>query len=414
MVLLEQFSVWTLVLICSVLLLGLFFHLFRYSSNTAEVAPAILTSLGIFGTFLGVAIGLWHFDTSDIQGSVPQLMEGLKTAFWTSIAGLFAALTLKIRAAVEQAGRRAAAQSRAATIDDLDLSLQSLVKQLQDGTDKSLRSDLVEQHSASQRRFDELVSVLTDYQQRMADANARALVEAIRSVMKEFNTKINEQYGENFRQLNESVVAMLQWQQSYRQQLDDLISEQERSSGLMREACNAFEYMVRNANAFNGISESLQELLTGLETQRLNIHSQLGSLADMVNNAAEGLPKLEDRLATLTQGMSDAVQSQQRWATEELSQTQKELANQLHSVMLESQTQLQNQQQQSQQHMQKLGERLERQVAHLDTGMEEELNKALRAFGLQLTALSEKFVADYSPLTDKLTELVNLARQVED
>ena len=411
---LEQFSVWTLVLIGGVLALGIFFHLFRYSSKTAEVAPAILTSIGIFGTFLGVALGLWHFDTADIQGSVPRLMDGLKTAFWTSIAGLFAALTLKIRAAVEQAGRRAATQHRAATIDDLDLSLQALVKQLHDGSEQSLRTELAQQHQSSQRRFDQLVDVLTNYQQKMADANAKALVEAIRAVMNEFNTKINEQYGENFRQLNESVVAMLEWQQTYRTQLDDLISEQERSSNLMKEASNSFEYMVRNANAFNGISESLQELLTGLETQRLNIHSQLGSLADMVNSAAEGLPKLEERLATLTQGMSDAVQSQQRWATEELSQTQKELTSQLHTMMLESQEQLLAQQQQSQQHMQKLGERLERQVAQLDTGMEEELNKALRAFGLQLTALSEKFVSDYSPLTDKLTEVVNMARQVED
>ncbi len=411
---LEQFSVWTLVLIGGVLALGIFFHLFRYSSKTAEVAPAILTSIGIFGTFLGVALGLWHFDTADIQGSVPRLMDGLKTAFWTSIAGLFAALTLKIRAAVEQAGRRAVSQHRAATIDDLDLSLQALVKQLHDGSEQSLRTELAKQHQSSQRRFDQLVDVLTNYQQKMADANAKALVEAIRAVMNEFNTKINEQYGENFRQLNESVVAMLEWQQTYRTQLDDLISEQERSSNLMKEASNSFEYMVRNANAFNGISESLQELLTGLETQRMNIHSQLGSLADMVNNAAEGLPKLEERLSVLTQGMSDAVQSQQRWATEELSQTQKELTSQLHNMMLESQEQLLAQQQQSQQHMQKLGERLERQVAQLDTGMEEELNKALRAFGLQLTALSEKFVSDYSPLTDKLTELVNMARQVED
>jgi len=411
---LEQFSVWTLVLIFTVLLLGLFFHLFRYSSKTAEVAPAILTSIGIFGTFLGVALGLWQFDTADIQGSVPKLMEGLKTAFWTSIAGLFAALTLKIRAAVEQASRRNATQHRAATVDDLDLSLQALVKQFHDGSEQTLRAELVEQHQTSQRRFDQLVDVLTNYQQKMADANAKALVNAISAVMSEFNTKINEQYGENFRQLNESVVAMLEWQQTYRQQLDDLITEQERSAGLMKEASNSFEYMVRNANAFNGISESLQELLTGLETQRLNIHSQLGSLADMVNNAAEGLPKLEERLALLTQGMSDAVQSQQRWATEELSQTQKELTTQLHQVMVDSQEQLLSQQQQSQQHMQKLGERLERQVAQLDTGMEEELNKALRAFGLQLTALSEKFVADYSPLTDKLTELVHMARQVED
>ena len=78
----------------------------------------------------------------------------------------------------------------------------------------------------------------------MADANAKALVEAIRTVMNEFNTKINEQYGENFRQLNESVVAMLDWQKTYKKQLDELITEQERSSGLMKEAAVSFEYMV--------------------------------------------------------------------------------------------------------------------------------------------------------------------------
>jgi hypothetical protein len=46
--------------------------------------------------------------------------------------------------------------------------------------------------------------------------------------------------------------------------------------------------------------------------------------------------------------------------------------------------------------------------------MEDELNKALRAFGLQLTALSEKFVSDYSPLTDKLRDLVAIAQKGED
>ncbi|MEK9711548.1 MAG: hypothetical protein VW258_03185 [Thalassolituus sp.] len=410
---LEQFSLWSLLLISLVLLLGVFFHLFRYSSRTAEVAPAILTSIGIFGTFLGVALGLWEFDTKDIQGSVPKLMEGLKTAFWSSIAGLFAALTLKIRAAVEQAGRRDSTQHRAATVDDLDLSLQVLAKQLHDGSDKTFRAELVEQQSATQRRFDQIVDVLTHYQQKMADANAKALVDAIRTVMTEFNTKINEQYGENFRQLNESVVAMLEWQNNYRTQLDELIGEQERTSALMKEASDAFEFMVKNANAFNGISESLQELLGGLEMQRANIQSQLGGLADMVNHAAEGLPKLEERIAILTQGMADAVQSQHRWAIEELGQSQKTLTTQLREQMAEAHELLSSQQKQSQLHLQKLGERLERQVVQLDTGMEEELNKALRAFGLQLTALSEKFVSDYSPLTDKLRELIAIAEQVE-
>ena len=91
-----------------------------------------------------------------------------------------------------------------------------------------------------------------------------------------------------------------------------------------------------------------------------------------------------------------------------------ELTQQLRQQMAESNDALKGQQQQSMQHMQKLGERLERQVTQLDHSMEEELNKALRAFGLQLTALSEKFVSDYAPLTDKLREVVSLARETGD
>ena len=409
-----QFSLWTLILISVVLGLGLFFHLFRYSSRTAEIAPSILTSIGIFGTFLGVALGLWEFDTTNIQGSVPKLMDGLKTAFWSSIAGLFAALTLKIRTAIEQARRRDSTQNRAATVDDLDTSLRAIVSQVHNGTDETMRVQLDLQHRAMLKRMDTAVDVFSNYQEKMADANARALVEAISTVMQEFNTKINEQYGENFKQLNESVVAMLEWQQNYRTQLDDLITEQERSSALMKQASDSFEYMVRHANAFNGISESLQELLTGLENQRVNLHSQLGGLAEMVNHAAEGLPRLEDRISILTQGISDAVQSQHRWAIEELSQMQKDISLQLRQQMSDSHEGMKDQQQQNMQHMQKLGERLEHQVVQLDTSMEDELNKALRAFGLQLTALSEKFVSDYSPLTEKLRDLVEIAQKGED
>jgi ribosomal 50S subunit-associated protein YjgA (DUF615 family) len=43
--------------------------------------------------------------------------------------------------------------------------------------------------------------------------------------------------------------------------------------------------------------------------------------------------------------------------------------------------------------------------------MEKELTQALQTFGYQLTALSEKFVNDYMPLTDRLREVIALAEQ---
>ena len=409
-----QFSGWTLGLMAVIVVLTLYFHIFRYSNRTAEIAPNILTSIGIFGTFLGVALGLWHFDTADIQGSVPKLMDGLKTAFWSSIVGLLGALTLKIRAAMSQVGRREVTQTRVATIDDLDSSLKHLADQFSAERDDALPRTFTRNHLQVVDRLDQVIASLDGYQERMAEANAKALVQAIETVMRDFNTRINEQYGDNFKRLNESVGKMLDWQNNYRDQLQQLITEQERTSGSMKEASHAFEYMVKHANAFNGISESLQDLLNGLEAQRQNLQSQLGSLADLVNHAADGLPKLEERVVALTQGMSEAVQSQQRWAVEQLGAMQRGVEQQLEQQLQASNERLQEQQHHSLQQLQRLGERVERQVVALDESMEEELNKALKSFGMQLTALSEKFVSDYTPLTKRLQQLVKVAESVAE
>ena len=222
-----------------------------------------------------------------------------------------------------------------------------------------------------------VVNTLESYEERMAEANAKALISAIETVMREFNTKINEQYGDNFKRLNESVISMLEWQKQYKSQITELIDEQKRTSGSMKEASDAFEYMVRHANAFNGISESLQDLLNGLEAQRANLQSQLSSLADLVNNAADGLPQLEERVVALTQGMAEAVEKQQRWSNEQLTGMQQGLQTQLQQALSDSDTRLQEQQNQSLQQLQRIGERVERQVTVLDESMEEELNKAL-------------------------------------
>lgn len=410
----EQFSAWTLGLMAVIAALTLFFHFYRYSIRSAEVAPSILTSIGIFGTFLGVALGLWSFDSTDIQGSVPKLMDGLKTAFWSSIAGLLGALSLKTRAALTQAFRREAESTRLASIDDLDVSLKQLAAAMNPQHDNSLPQQLQRQHERQLDRLSMVIQTLESYQERQAEANAKALVNAIEMVMREFNTKINEQYGDNFKRLNDSVIAMLEWQQNYKEQLNQLITEQERTSGSMKEASEAFEYMVRHANAFNGISESLQDLLNGLEAQRHNLQTQLGSLADLVNHAADGLPQLEERIVALTKGMADAVQIQQRWAIDELGKLQRNTEQQLQQIQTDSNQRLQEQQQQSLGQLQRLGERIERQVTVLDESMEAELNKALKSFGMQLTALSEKFVSDYTPLTDKLQRLVSMAERIDE
>lgn len=426
---LEQFTGWTLALMLAILFLTLFFHFFRYSHRTADIAPNVLTSLGIFGTFLGVALGLAEFDTTDIQSSVPTLMEGLKTAFWSSIVGLLGALSIKLRSAWHQLNTSEEVFEEGKTADDIYQSLERVVNQQerqlswhQDNNPVPAIHALAAQLTArtDQNHEETLVQLkairesLENYQERMAEANAKALVMAIEKVMTEFNTKINEQYGDNFKRLNESVIGMLEWQKAYKENITRLIEEQERSTATMTNACDAFEYMVKHADAFNGVSASLEHLLSALEAERDSLQQQLGSLAELINQAASGLPQLEERVAALTSGMAEAVTRQQDWLAGELTQSQQELQQAWQQQLLETREQQQTQQQQTLLQFQRLGDKVERQVVILEESLEAELTRSLTSLGVQLASLSEKFVSDYSPLTDRLQKLVKMAEAVDE
>lgn len=56
--------------------------------------PSVISTLGVLGTFLGITKGLMSFDTSDLDTSIPLLLDGLKTAFFTSLVGMFGSLIL--------------------------------------------------------------------------------------------------------------------------------------------------------------------------------------------------------------------------------------------------------------------------------------------------------------------------------
>ncbi|RAX52740.1 hypothetical protein CCY99_07170 [Helicobacter sp. 16-1353] len=57
---------------------------------------SIIMTFGVLGTFIGVFIGLLGFDINNIETSVPHLLDGLKIAFYTSIAGMSIAIIISI------------------------------------------------------------------------------------------------------------------------------------------------------------------------------------------------------------------------------------------------------------------------------------------------------------------------------
>lgn len=59
-----------------------------------EMIPSFISTLGVLGTFAGITMGLYYFDTANLTTSIPLLLSGLKTAFFTSLAGMVGSLFL--------------------------------------------------------------------------------------------------------------------------------------------------------------------------------------------------------------------------------------------------------------------------------------------------------------------------------
>ena len=206
-------------------------------------APGFLTSVGIFGTFLGIVVGLLGFDPQNIDTSIGQLLEGLKTAFLTSIFGMAGAMWIKWRdtrhaSLVEGAPQEADTgeigpeQIHAVLIRQAGHT-EALLKSLGGDHERSLigqlqllrteNNDYRSANTTLQKEFQtQLFQRLTTFSEMLSRSATEQVIEALKQVIVEFNTRLTEQFGDNFKRLDESVKKLVEWQQEYRQQMEEM------------------------------------------------------------------------------------------------------------------------------------------------------------------------------------------------
>lgn len=108
------------------------YYLLRAKRTPNEINPYIFDSipqvfptLGILGTFLGIAYGLFYFDVKHMDESIPELLNGLKTAFIASIFGIIGLLIFsKLTAFVQHTNEK----DKAVSSDELT-ALNTLIDQ---------------------------------------------------------------------------------------------------------------------------------------------------------------------------------------------------------------------------------------------------------------------------------------------
>jgi len=298
-----------------------------------QYAPNLLTSLGILGTFVGIVIGLLGFDTGDIDGSIGPLLAGLKTAFITSLAGMFMAIVFKIldgtgliapptpaeepdSATPEQVLGSMMRQERALTklttaiAGDEETTLISQIRLMrsdQMDAQKALREEIQVQRKTFAEFQDRLWSQMETFAEMLSKSATEQVINALKEVIADFNKNLTEQFGENFKRLDASVQKLVEWQDNYREQLDQMneqYAEGVKAIGHTRELVGQIE---ADTKKIPETMDSLKTLLESTQHQLAELERHLEAFRDMRDRAVEAVPQIKTQVDSIVEDVTKAA-----------------------------------------------------------------------------------------------------------
>jgi flagellar hook-basal body complex protein FliE len=198
-----------------------------YKGYSHQDFKSILVSTGVLGTFIGIFIGLLGFDSSSVVDSVPKLLDGLKTAFVTSIVGMGLAILLSI---IQKNRSGGGAENEITALNNISKKLEKLnsidtnIKSLSSNISSvkdELKINQKDLFEFLKEKLSEIDNSLKEAVQTLSKGATEEIIKALQDVIKDFNNNLTEQFGDNFKQLNEAVLKMIEWQNTYKNSVQE-------------------------------------------------------------------------------------------------------------------------------------------------------------------------------------------------
>ncbi|MFA0810067.1 MotA/TolQ/ExbB proton channel family protein [Microbulbifer epialgicus] len=382
--------------------------------------PSILTALGILGTFIGIILGIYGFDLTDIDTSISGLMQGLETAFMTSILGLF--LSLVLRTIFQIFSKE---QPAKATVDDLLLAI------------NGQRQDLAKfQHNISKEVLQSLTSVVEEFNQglnaQMGD-NLQQFIHQLEAVSPALQALIDqhEQHAElaaiyreqttsllieingaqeNLLQLHQRITelpeifnvipSLVEQQRAHSEQISVMLNEQQASIEILQksipEIAPKFESLTQGIDKTNQqLGTQVQHLISLSETQAKVFEqrtSKVVALADVLTNIDP------NHFSNIIQETANSHRESMVELAQLIAKTHQQMITELSQVITHDLT--------------NADVSIKRQYELLDQRLHSEVESVMAAMGDALGTLSGEFSRDFRQLIQQMKRIDNQVKQV--
>lgn len=485
-----------------------------------ENVGGIYLSVGVFGTFMGITVGLLDFNVANIDASIPPLLEGLKISFVTSLVGVFCNI-ISQKAGIlflpkknsdetsalneiifELRAARAYEKEKEIKTDNF-YEKQFLSNKKQENNLEKLFNSLAQiqemstiHHSenieyqqvileANEIHNKKMIQKLNEFGEQLSKQATDHIVEALNQVVKDFNENMVDQFGENFKRLNQGIDNLLVWQDNYKslvldeigliQNVDQKIIEilhnmekfengidsflimsenlnktahlvNETNDITIRNSMKAAEVMEEQKDTNNTIASQLIQMKDAILSSSSNIKEDLEMIRQSSVSQHESAKNQLELLVSIKDEYKDVKENQEKLAKESSQkiielQTNSNNLIEKHSkdmILLSENAStsqkeaikeaLSNYKDELRQVTEKHSESIQKMSGDATTEQREMIRKTMESYkkettdaledivnvlGNDLASLSEKFVDDYSPLTDKLQKVVHIANGID-
>ena len=302
----------------------------RNPTTWGRNVPGIMISLGILGTFCGTYLALYPLDFSpgEMNTSVLNLLDGMKTAFATSLLGMLSAVLYRTVLAplfprVSMAFRpklgdldgpeqsteqhlvaisTGIENLRHSIVGDGDSSVVTQIRTMRDET----REGFKKLDGVSEAIRDSLVGNLEQLIDDIRDIIGRQLGDSLEKLIASLEKALIEQFGKTFREFNEATQAIRRWQEEHRGHVEELTAAFRRTSA-----------------GIATIEERLALIPTHLEAMRHKADEAAEQAFDILGVARQSFSDAESLIASLNQQLA-ALPTLNAAATDALSKMQSE------------------------------------------------------------------------------------------
>ncbi len=291
------------------------------NATLAELIPNLLTSLGILGTFMGLSRGLSTLnfaDSTQLVEGIPVLLEGMRFAFGTSVAGISCSIVFNMLNRISQGSSYRAIDDFVNSFTTLAMSrpLDNDVQMIIQNQDRNymlqgINDTLVDRLADNVgRSITRAMTPVSDSMDRFIIGATRNQIDGVNRIVARFLDEMDRSLGNQFSAMSAAMDAVTQNQIAAARQTGETVAA---AQGIVNNArslqdmtnhiLDKFDHYMNGINQVHEHDENYEkrvaELMNRMQQQNKDLSLLIADLGKNIHSLQDGPVQIEAGLSDL-------------------------------------------------------------------------------------------------------------------